>query len=233
MEKYHFELSSAIPIFIAGLIALILIVSGGSFLLPIALRLVSGIITSIINSIRNAKIQKINQKKMLDRLNEIPNFYPTKTIRAYGNAYIFSVDEQNKNVAIILNYNITHIFSFNEILGCSIDIDGETYFAKSTKRTIGGFLIGRTLFGNAGAIVGGLSGDMKKKSTIKNLTLTLKVRNISTPSIRIECYNAWEASERIKKEVTPEDLNYKSALYSANEVKDIISVIIDYVDRNS
>ncbi len=232
MEKHHFTFSALIPLFIVSIIVFIIILNGGSFLY-VGLIFVGLIPTLIINNIQNAKIQSENLNKMENFINNIPDFHPNKIIKAFGNAYIFAVDEIKEKVVILENSLNMYIFSYNDFLGCEIDIDGKTIFSKSTTRTIAGALVGKALFGDAGAVVGGLSGDSKQKSTIQKLYLILKIKNISSPRIKLLCFDAFEASARTQLEVSPDDFRYQAALNSAIEVKDIISIFIDQIDRRS
>ena len=232
MEQTKFTFSAAIPLLICSAIALIAIANGGS-IFYLGLVFLGLIITLIISGNQNAQLRQENLNKMENDLNNLSDFHSVKTIKAYGNAYIFSVDEEKEKIVFIDNLHNQTLLSFDDILGCEIDIDGETVFKKSTMRTIGGTLVGGVLLGGAGAIVGGLSGNSNQKTKIRKLTLIVKTKNIATPNISFECFDAWEAYARTKNDVDPNDPLYKQALQSANEVKDILAIIIDRVDSRN
>lgn len=232
MEQTKFTFSASIPLLISSAIALIAVANGGS-ILYLGLVFIGLIITLVISSNQNAQSRQDNLLKMKEDLSSIDNFYPIKTIEAYGNAYIFSIDEEREKIVFIDNLHNKTVLSFEDILGCEINIDGETIFNKSTVRTIGGTLIGGALLGGVGAVVGGLSGSSKQKTKIQKLTLIIKIKSIANPTITFECFNAWEAYARTKKDVDPTDFLYKQALQSANEVKDILAIVIDRVDSRN
>jgi hypothetical protein len=231
MEETKFSFSAAIPLIIGSVISLIAIANGGSFLW-IAFVLIGLFITAIISGTQNAESQQNNNLKMKESLKKIPNFTPSKTINAFGNAYIFEVDEVNEKIALIDHKHNMKIIDFSHILGCEIKIDGDTISSKSTSRTIGGALVGGVILGGAGAVIGGLSGDSKQKKTVSTLTLLIKIKDISNPTIRYECYNATEATARTKNHVDINDVTFQNALNSANEVKNIITIILNRIDSN-
>ena len=134
-----------------------------------------------------------------------------------------SIDEDNKKIYLAITAITGKKFkgySFSDILGCEVVLDDNSVYKKSTLRTVGGALVGGALLGEAGAIVGGLSGASQKKSNIKKAELKITVKDISNPNYKFEFYGAGVPSSfRSQK------------LEEVEKWKDIISIIIDRVDN--
>ncbi|MBO5058023.1 MAG: SHOCT domain-containing protein [Prevotella sp.] len=115
------------------------------------------------------------------------------------------------------------VVPFNDIISVEILENGSTTFSKSTTRTIGGALVGNVLMGGAGAVVGGLSGNTKKKDKVNSITVKILLRNLDIPTIILNIYKgSWIQTNGDK---------YKSFSEFANKIKDLLSVIIDSVDK--
>ena len=115
------------------------------------------------------------------------------------------------------------VVRFNDIISVEIIENGTTVFSKSTTRTIGGTLVGNALMGGAGAVVGGLSGNTKKADKVDSVSVKILVRNVEEPTIFINIYKGNEL------DATKDD--YKKYSEFANEIKDVVSVIIDAEDK--
>ena len=86
--------------------------------------------------------------------------------------------------------------------------------------------------GGAGAIVGGLSGNTSMKKKVSLVQVKLRIRDISMPTLSINCFDCktMAAGEEIK----PDGIlgfKYKQGLEHANKIVDLVSVIIDDVDK--
>ncbi len=114
---------------------------------------------------------------------EVPNVEKSSSFQ-YSNLY-FVVDEINKKIvcinAKIENIRIKTIF-FNEIQGIDISEDGTSVFNKSTSRAV----VGGLLFGEVGAIVGGVTGKSREKKTLNSYKVTIQLSDISNPTYEIE-----------------------------------------------
>ena len=115
--------------------------------------------------------------------------------------------------------------------------DNTLLSSKSTSRTVGGALIGGALAGGAGMVVGGLSGDSKQKKKVSKVSVKIKIRDYSTPTLLIECFNASELTANFYSEIKTDDTQYgafyQTELQNAQKIADYISVIIDEVDRQA
>lgn len=137
------------------------------------------------------------------------------------------IDNTNKKVMFLSDVDETYnkkIISFKDIISVEIVENGTTIFSKSTTRTIGGALVGNALMGGAGAVVGGLSGNSKQKGKVKNISVKILVRDVNNPTITIVILK--------EREMDTTSNDYQSLRKFADEIKDVISVIIDVEDKS-
>lgn len=149
---------------------------------------------------------------------EVPNVEKSNSFQ-YSNLY-FVVDEINKKIvcinAKIENIRIKTIF-FNEIQGIDISEDGTSVFNKSTSRAV----VGGLLFGEVGAIVGGVTGKSEEKKTLNSYKVTIQLSNISDPIYEIEF-----VSTPIEAGTTLGDGMIKQIKTCANQLKSVLTSII-------
>ena len=107
--------------------------------------------------------------------------------------------------------------------------------SKSTARTFGGALVGGVIAGTAGAIVGGLSGNSRKKHLVSTVQVKIRIKDISHSSLTIEAFNSKRMIASTANEIDTADAFfgkiYRQCLSNANAIIDMVSVIIDEVDR--
>ena len=178
----------------------------------------------------DAKIAKV---KLNEALESLPDFTVTKKIVGINNTYIFAVDENNKKIAIIRSSSLKTVIPFNQIYGVEISEDNTILQQKSSLRTIGGAVIGGAVAGGAGAVVGGLSGDVKQDKKVSKVRVIIKLRDINHPTYFINCFHC-ETMTIEKTPVKPSSSNgliYKRGLAHAQQIADTISAIIDMTDR--
>ena len=166
------------------------------------------------------------------RVNDIDDFSATIKVVGVDNLYTFAIDENNRKVAYFDEEQETFI-PYDEIISVELIENNTTIASKSTMRTIGGALAGGALSGGAGAIVGGLSGNTSMKKKVSLVQVKLRIRDISMPTLSINCFDCktMAAGEEIK----PDGIlgfKYKQGLELANKIVDLVSVIIDDVDKN-
>lgn len=185
-----------------------------------------------------AQAQDSSENKRGEELDEtvasLDGFTPTATVNGYSNYYKFMVDETNKSICYIRG-KIKMIIPFSKILGVSLVVNGTTISSKSTTRTIGGGLIGGALAGTAGAIVGGLSGNSKQKNMVSSVQVKIIIKDITNPSLIFNAFSAKMVSNVLNEIDTTDAFFgkiYKQCLEQANRIVDMVSVIIDEVDKH-
>lgn len=195
--------------------------------------IVVGLIFAFVND-SNDKQRANERKDALDiKLKELPNQHSLKIVLGEKGRYAFVLDDIGRRVYYISS--TTKEIAFDDIISVEIMEDNTILSSKSTSRTIGGALIGGALAGGAGMVVGGLSGDSKQKKKVSKVTVKIKIRDYSTPTLLMECFNAYELTAGNYSEIKPDDTLYgsfyKTELKNAQKISDYISVVIDEVDR--
>ncbi|MGP1544906.1 MAG: hypothetical protein ACTTI1_01040 [Prevotella intermedia] len=175
----------------------------------------------IVGTVAN-KEQKRLEQGLEDRMQEM-GITISQQVKCM-NGFI-KIDEGNEKIYFVISdltdYTIKE-YSFSDILSCEVMLDDNSIYQKSTLRTVGGALVGGALLGGAGAIIGGLSGASQKKSNIKKAELKITVKDISNPNYKFEFYG-----ERIPSAFRKEKLE------EIEKWKDIISIIIDSIDKKN
>ena len=196
--------------------------------------IVAGIIYGVVND-SNDKKKAGERKDALDiKLKGLPNQYSLKKVIGEKGRYAFVLDNIGRKI-YYLNPLLTKEIAFDEIISVEILEDNTLLSSKSTSHTVGGALIGGALAGGAGMVVGGLSGDSKKKKKVSKVSVKIKIRDYSTPTLLIECFNAYELTAGNYSEIKSDDTLYgsfyKAELKNAQKISDYISIVIDEVDR--
>ena len=177
--------------------------------------------------------QTKNQGKELEEIiNSVSDFTPTKKVIGINNQFVFMVDNNRKKI-FYSNHITQKTISYNDIIKVEVIDNGKTIHQKSTIRTIGGAIVGGAVAGSAGAIVGGLSGGSKQASVVSLVQVKILLRDVNSPSLLINTFNARNMTVEGKpiKSNGTEGYIYRNGLKIAQEIADIVNVIIDEVDR--
>lgn len=175
------------------------------------------LIVVLVNA--NDKHKEERKDALNKEINKLPNNGKLQTIIGTASQYAFILDNVSKMIYYI-DTQRTYKVSFDKIISVEILEDNILLSSKSTTRTIGGALLGGAIAGGAGMIVGGLSGNTKQKKEVSKMTVKIKIRDFSTSSLSIVCYDASKANGQI----------YNTELQNAQKIADYVSVIIDEVD---
>lgn len=177
--------------------------------------------------------QTKNQGKELEEIiNSVSDFTPTKKVIGINNQFVFMIDNNRKKI-FYSNHITQKTISYNDIIKVEVIDNGKTIHQKSTIRTIGGAIVGGAVAGSAGAIVGGLSGGSKQASVVSLVQVKILLRDVNSPSLLINTFNARNMTvegKPIKSNGTDGNI-YRNGLKIAQEIADIVNVIIDEVNR--
>lgn len=192
----------------------------------------------IFRGIAAKKDRDLTEKRRFnfqDRIYEIykkHDFTPSQKVEGVMFAYIFAVDKKHRKVAYLYGTQ-ERVFSFEDIINVELSEDSATVASKSTMRTIGGTLVGGAIAGGAGAVVGGLSGNTNFKKEVSLVQVKIRLRNLEEPAVIINCFDyiSMGHGEVAKKNNFSWD-RYKQGLEHAKKIVDLVSVIIDDVDRS-
>lgn len=193
---------------------------------------VGAIIWGIVSGINDRQEAKERGLTFDDRIRNISGFTPSQIVNGVLNLYMFAVDKNHRKV-VYIKENQETIIPFEDIISVEIIEDNTTLASKSTMRTVGGAFVGGALAGGAGAIVGGLSGNTNMKKKVSLLQVKMRLRDIDNPTLAINCYDCKTMTSG--QEAKTDSLLwgiYKQGLEHARQITDIVSVIIDDVDRS-
>ena len=176
--------------------------------------------------------RKFDFKDRIYKIYKKHDFTPSQKVEGVMFAYIFAVDKKHRKVAYLYGTQ-ERVFSFEDIINVELSEDSATVASKSTMRTIGGTLVGGAIAGGAGAVVGGLSGNTNLKKEVSLVQVKIGLRNLEEPAVIINCFDyiSMGHGEVAKKNNLSWD-RYKQGLEHAKKIIDLVSVIIDDVDRS-
>lgn len=194
------------------------------------------IVAGIMGSNYETKKKAERASSLSLKLQDVSDFTLTKKVDGYGGYYLFAIDEVNEKIGLLTQIESSFI-SFSDIIGVELIEDGNILTKKSTSRTIGGAILGGVIAGGAGTIVGGLSGNSIQKNKVSTVTVKILVRNLNQPTLSILCFDSKtmtvEHKSSIETEGKMESYIYKLCRKNADDIKDLVSVIIDRVDNKS
>jgi len=173
---------------------------------------------------------KAHQEELNNLAVSIPDFTTSRTIADIDNRFIVLIDDVSKKVCIVNDREKT-VVNYDQIISVEYIENDIVINSKSTIRTIGGALIGGALAGGAGAIIGGLSGDSTSINKINKIIVRIRIRDINTPIIEILAFDCKWTVER--KPIKPNDVLCRVHANPAKEIVNVLSVIIDEVDRKA
>jgi hypothetical protein len=157
------------------------------------------------------------------------NYYSTGPEGFYG------ISSDDKALVLIIlkdtNSSKPHLttIKYQDIISVSYIENGHTISSKSTGRTVGGAVVGGVIAGGAGAVVGGLSGNEKQTKAVSEISVKLLLRSSAKTSFTITIYSG----QPLKTKDDTDKRKYDKFADSAQKIKDLISVIIDKVDRRN
>lgn len=184
---------------------------------------------------QSKKTEEANKErgKMLKKATE--EFNVSAKVVGVNNRYQFIVDDVDKNIIFMESFRNKKIVPYDKIMSVEMIEDNTMISSKSLGRTIGGAIIGDIIAGEAGMIVGGLSGDSMQKKKVSRVEVVIKMRDFNDPALRIPCFDAVRETNNAKKEIKPGDgvygPMYDKSLEDAVRITELVSIIIDQMDK--
>ena len=144
------------------------------------------------------------------------------------NDYAFVTDDTNQFIAIVTPDNF-YVHRYSDIVSIAYEENGNDVFNKA----LGGAVVGGLLFGGVGAIVGGNTAKATQNKEIKSMSIKVLLKSTSNPTIALKIYKAGPdgAVLETKKEIYR--TQYEQLMKEVSDIKDIFSIILDIVDKNS
>lgn len=195
--------------------------------------LVFAVIFGVFAGIASVNKTEERTKELNKATSAIPDFQESASVMGVKGLYKFAVDKKHKKV-LYLKGPIRRIVPFEKIMSVSVNEDNTSIISKSSLRTIGGAVIGGALAGGAGTIVGGLSGNSTMKKKVSKVQVIIKLRDLNMPSLVIDCFDARTMTTEGKSELKVDSMEgyiYKTGLQNAQQIADMVSVIIDMEDQ--
>lgn len=175
-----------------------------------------------------------NTNRLEDVFNIVKDFHTDKKIMGFKSLYMLCFDNTKRQL-FYTNGVGYRLLNYSDIIKIELTENNSLISSKSAIRTIGGGLIGGAIAGGAGAIVGGLSGGSKQKKKVSKVKVKILLRNMSSPALIITCFDSIPMTR--KTEVSPTAIEggatYLFGLQQAEEIVDLISVIIDKEDSQN
>lgn len=197
----------------------------------IGLAFVGAIVWGLIKRSEAKESARKRGQILKEKFMKMKDFIPSQRVVGLENRYIFAVDQTRRKVAYI-EENTDLFLPYDKFISVEIREDNTTIASKSSSRTIGGAIVGGAIAGGAGAIVGGLSGDTTMKKNVSLVQVRIRLRDISSPTLLINCFDcmAMFGSQEIDSGGVG-GWAYKEGMEHARQIADLVSVIIDDVDR--
>jgi hypothetical protein len=162
-----------------------------------------------------AEYDTVSLKEHINQI--VPNFFPNKLVRDSFNAtkniekYLY-IDEGNRKFMIGKE---GFIFNYSDLVGYELLEDNETL----TKGGLGSTIVGGLIAGGTGAIVGGVIGAKKSKSTCESLHIKLTVKNYVSDAVYINFIGLFE------KGIKTDSIIYGAAKNNAQKCLSALMII--------
>jgi hypothetical protein len=193
----------------------------------------AGILFSLFVLFELSRLADNNFEKKHKKLTEhyllnANGFSLTHKIVSLDGNFGLAFDDDSKKVCLVENQNdnpFIRVISYRDLISSEIFQDGEMITSSVRSSNVGGALLGGLVFGNAGAIIGGISGKTKSSNAefIKKISLRLVVNDINKPRFEIDFLN-------VKNGLQKKDSIYKDAIQKVEHWHSLIEILIKRAD---
>ena len=111
----------------------------------------------------------------------------------YANRTVSIIKIDDKNHLFMHVYESPYIFKFSDIISYDVKVNGATHIKGGGVGT----LIGGSLFGVTGAIVGNAFSPKQAKESIENITIVISLNNKDYPILSINCGISTDKANKI------------------------------------
>ena len=152
--------------------------------------------------------------------------FETSNYVCTGTSSFFAVDKNNEKILAVDDEMHNRVVSYEDIIKVELIENGTTLTSKSTMRTLGGAALGGFIAGGAGMVVGGLSGKTTTVQEVNEIKVKILLRDIDNPEVSI-------IINRVRLHVKKDKEIYNQRKAEAQKIVDMVSVIIDQVDKKN
>ncbi len=184
-----------------------------------------------ISSVPYTKPENNMQKKNLRlKLRVMDNFDATQKVESWGSTHTIAIDEKRKKISFCSTgetWKTTKcmIYNYRDILEVEILEDGRSIIKTSRSSQLGGALVGGMLFGELGAVVGGLSGSKYETGETRTIILKILVNDMKSPMQTLYLYD-----NIIGAGIDVNSKTHKEVIMEARKWHSLISVLIHQAD---
>jgi hypothetical protein len=146
---------------------------------------------SVSSEMKEHRAARAARKTAIEKaLSSLPDFKPTLSSLSYGELESgIAIDEERRRVCLFTQKGAVQghptfrfrVIKYNEILKSEIVEDGSVLTETSRSSQVAGALIGGLLAGEAGAMIGGLSGTTRQTKAVTGLALRITVNDAADP----------------------------------------------------
>ena len=156
---------------------------------------------------------------------KIENVVKSSSFANITTSSYFLIDEVNRHVVFInTNKEIkTSIIDFDKLVGMEIVQDGKVVYKKGV---VGGALIGGALFGETGALLGGMAGDSTEGGVIFSYKIIFSVDDMKQPVIEFELLD-----EAINMSSDLERIVFADIKSFGSKVKSAVGAIVENANK--
>lgn len=175
---------------------------------------------SNINGAKNEIINDFSCDKIIEHIKFCHDYYIVAIDKGRRKILLYSINEEK----LSSDKMAVKVIGYNDLKSVEMIINNATIFQKSVTRTIGGAVVGNMVAGEAGSVVGGLSGGGTSINAISSIKMRILVKDIDMPSFTFTCLtcdNIRVDSSLIKRDVE-----------RAYEIKDTLNAIIDALNSD-
>ena len=191
--------------------------------------LVVALIGGFLGASHNIKKSSSDRNKAIDNAIESGFDINRHTVISPISNTVFSVDTDKSLIGIFGKYS-RRVIPFAEIVSIEIIEDGETIYQKGILSTASRMVAGGILLGGIGAVAGGLTTSSKAKELVSQLSVKIKTNNIDKPTYTLTLFDSRDMTPdhkpAIPKKGAINSYMYQQAINDANQIKDLVDVII-------
>lgn len=183
---------------------------------------------------RTSHPDKVNKKEMERILEEINS--DGILFRSFNNSCSAILNKDNNELCVIYSTQQDEhgvhtydqrLIKFSDILSSEVIIDSHTVTSTSRGSQLTSAAAGGALFGNTGAVIGGLSGKTKSTEQVKNMDIKLTVNDLENPVCKINFLDGCNQFNRPQKNGFKKDSEeYKQAIKQVEKWQGMFDVIL-------
>lgn len=163
------------------------------------------IVIGVAISISNSNERK---DKMASR-QSVLGYNFTREIKHWDNRYTFGISEADRKVVVIFP-DSENVLNYEDILGVDVVVDGNMVASRSLGKLIGASALG--------GVVGAMAVNQNISKKVSDIHVDIHTRIMSNPNIRLQVLDH-------------ETDMYKNSLDSANEIANLVKIVIDKVEQ--